>query len=380
MALGRHQAQPVLAQRLRGLQRVGGNAPAHLLQDVAHGRGVQRAGALGRQRRPVAVGGNGAQRRMARVEIQRASVAMARHPGRFEAAPALRIVQHQGHAARALPVQPDATLHEPAFALDHAQAGHQPFVLDQLAAGLHFGLVHGPAQRGHHVGLDLGAERFTAAHGVDDQLPVAQLHQHVAWPVAVAVHQIPAVLDACRHARGLRIDHARGHGVPALAHLGVAGLVGQARAHHVLHPQRQFLQARLDLVPALVFAPGLLPGRNLGIGWRLGRRGGSLGLLLLGLFLAAVQPGLHPGRWIAALGDLAARTHQHQRQPMLAGELAAGARAFEGGARQVHLGLVGLAAAALALAPHRHIVGTHGGPFGGRLQPLGGLAGGSVRR
>src|SRR5258707_9100428 len=38
--------------------------------------------------------------------------------------------------------------------------------------------------------------------------------------------------------------------------------------------------------------------------------------------------------------DLPAGTHQHQRQPVLAGEFAAGARAFEGRPRQVHLGLV----------------------------------------
>ena len=65
---------------------------------------------------------------------------------------------------------------------------------------------------------------------------------------------------------------------------------------------------------------------------------------------------------------------------MFAGELAAGAGAFERGPRQVHLRLVGLAAAALALAPHRIVRGPQRGPLGRRQQTFGCLAAGLVGR
>ena len=348
LAVDKIQPRIGTPQRLRGLQRVGGNALAQLLQGIAQHAGIQYRVRL--QQLHIA-SSQRTQRCAAGVEVQAAAVARALHPCGLKAAPALRIVQQQRHAPTLQALQPDMALQQAAFALNQTYAGHTPLVVHGLALRLHFGLVQRPAQRGHHIGFDIGRHGIASFHRIHQQLPVTQLHQQITRPLRVAVHQLPGFLDAGRHAGGLRIDHARRHGLPVQACLAVARLVGQTGSHHVLHPQRQLLHAGSHLVPALVVTPGLLPGQYLGVGRRCHCNGCRLGLFFPGFFLAASQPGIDPLGRLAAFGHLACCAQQHQRQAVLAGELAAGAGAFEGRATQVDLGLIRLGAAALTVAP-----------------------------
>jgi len=65
---------------------------------------------------------------------------------------------------------------------------------------------------------------------------------------------------------------------------------------------------------------------------------------------------------------------------MFTGEFAAGAGAFEGEIAKIDLGLVGFAAAALAFAPERGVVGAFADPFGGCSEVFAGFPGGVVGR
>ena len=222
-------------QRLHRLQRIGGNALAQLLQRFAQSLDRQGCG-IGAVDCFNPIDGNRPQARPARIKAQGCAISAAAYPGRLESSPALGIVQHQGSAAGIEALQPDSAFQQATLALDQALTQHPPIVADGLATGLYFGLVHGPAQGSHDVGLHLGAQRVTPLHRVHQQLPMAKLHQQVTRPVRVAVHQLPGFPDTRGHARGLSIHHACRHGVPVLARLAVAGLIGQAGAHHVLHP------------------------------------------------------------------------------------------------------------------------------------------------
>ena len=92
-------------------------------------------------------------------------------------------------------------------------------------------------------------------------------------------------------------------------------------------------------------------------------------------------PGGHPIRH-GAWRHVAVRQHQKEAQPVLAGELAAGAGALEHRRRagEAERGQVGRTAAALDAAPCERSVTSGGLPGCGAAQPLPGLAAGGIGR
>ena len=300
-------------------------------------------------------------------------------------------IQHQRMALLARAVEPGAALGQPlgrvGLALQRHHAAHQPDIAHGLALGQHGVLVDGPASGLAHVGLQGLGQGVDALQGIHQQLQAAQLGQQAFGPVGALAHQRHRVGQALAQAGGLGIHHAGGHRLGLVGAAVVGRQAGQPLAQHIGQPQAQLGSPGLHALPAFEFAFFSLLG-GLGGNGRIDRgclgrlHSFGLGFFFLGPLAPRSQPLAHPGG--LGRGEAAGilRLQQQQRQAVLARKFAAGARTLEAGAtaRHIHLRLVGLAAAALALAPHRIVRGPQRGPLGRRQQALGRLAAGLVGR
>ena len=183
----------------------------------------------------------------------------------------------------------------------------------------------------------------------------------------------PGLADPLRQRGQLRVDQARGRGVPVGVGLGAGGR--EAAADEVGEPEPEVLDAGVHPGQPLLEALG--PGRGVG---------GS------GALSVAARAGLaaRSARWrgplvgerrdLAGLVDHALGPQHQQGEGVLAGELPARARAPVGGTDEVDAHLVGRLAAALALAPHEHVAAAGLAPRPGDGELARGRQRGRVRR
>ena len=173
-------------------------------------------------------------------------------------------------------------------------------------------------------------------------------------------------------AGGLGVDEAGGGGVEEF----VSEVdVGESAADEVAEPLVDVVEAGLDAVFALGGAFGLGDGVDGFVGLF-----GFLGGLLLGAGGATFEPGGDPGgRCGVDEGGGVDGVEEQKADAVFAGELAAGAGAFECGLGEVDGGLVGGRSAALAFAPECYVGLLAGGqPFAFGGEALAGFGAGGV--
>ena len=245
----------------------------------------------------------------------------------------------------------------------------EPSVFNSVR-GIELILLHVPANQRADVGPQVLGQLVGPAVRLGEQVQASGTFEQQMRPGVAGVRCRSQPAHRSTKSARLRIHEPGAHCVPEAVALAARAV--EAAPHQVAQPAVELVDARRHLPFSRCDTFGTSFGVDLGCAFRPGGRcGRSTG--------AAVQPRLHPVRWIG--GWCTAVGHEEQQaEGVLAGDLARRAGALVGRAGDVHRHLVRRRTAALTEAPRGHVGPPRRGPTPGARERFSGAGGGGIGR